>query len=277
MDRARVTPLNLAVYNSHWDTAKLLLENGAPADDDSLILSVQQRNRLSDGTNPYDIRNVPQTADRTDALAVIALLLERGARADNPLNKILQAYDNGFGTPMYLSGMTPLRLSALHADVPTMRLLLAHGADPNRIAGFSNVYFGGQNQSAPLGNTALLAAVRSVVGTIGSSVGPREPGLAYRSRTKGPEDTLGAVELLLRNGADVNKADWQGTTPLHIAARFGANGVIELLARNGAQVDVQDDDDQTPLDIALMMEKQGSRKQRPARRPVARPQRQISA
>nr|XP_018904143.1 PREDICTED: ankyrin-3-like isoform X1 [Bemisia tabaci]XP_018904144.1 PREDICTED: ankyrin-3-like isoform X1 [Bemisia tabaci] len=59
------------------------------------------------------------------------------------------------------------------------------------------------------------------------------------------------VKLLLENGATANSVNSKGRTPLHEAAGSwtpsGRPAVVELLLRHGAEVDARDRDGQTPL------------------------------
>lgn len=57
------------------------------------------------------------------------------------------------------------------------------------------------------------------------------------------------VTLLLRNGASVDTADFEGSTPLHAAAkrREGAPAIIETLLAAGASADKGDDKNTTPV------------------------------
>jgi ankyrin repeat protein len=56
--------------------------------------------------------------------------------------------------------------------------------------------------------------------------------------------SAGVVEMLLRNGADVNPcgdpAPWPESPPLHAAIGEGCTDLAELLLRRGAKVDAQD-------------------------------------
>lgn len=46
----------------------------------------------------------------------------------------------------------------------------------------------------------------------------------------------GAIEMLVKLGADINKPDrYGGETPLHIAARRGHHEVVSLLKKLGAK------------------------------------------
>ena len=59
-----------------------------------------------------------------------------------------------------------------------------------------------------------------------------------------------AVELLLESGADVDRADRLGETPLHVAASQGYTGAVECLLAWGADCERQNANGRTPLDEA---------------------------
>lgn len=54
------------------------------------------------------------------------------------------------------------------------------------------------------------------------------------------EGDLEGMKELLDSGTDVNYRDIDGRTALHVAACQGSGGVVELLLRNGAEVDPED-------------------------------------
>jgi len=60
------------------------------------------------------------------------------------------------------------------------------------------------------------------------------------------------VRLLIERGADVNRADATGRTPLHYAAAvdFGDTAIAEMLLKAGAKSDVADNDRVTPRQMA---------------------------
>ena len=56
--------------------------------------------------------------------------------------------------------------------------------------------------------------------------------------------------MLLDNGAEVNRAQKQGATPLHVACKNGHVDAARLLLEKGAEVDRAEKDGGTPLFIA---------------------------
>lgn len=61
------------------------------------------------------------------------------------------------------------------------------------------------------------------------------------------------IQVLLRYGADVNKADQDGNRPLHISAEAGDVETVRLLANHGAQLDVHNMSGETPLQRAATL------------------------
>ena len=60
-----------------------------------------------------------------------------------------------------------------------------------------------------------------------------------------------AAKLLLENGADINKTDRYGYTPLHIACGRGRVDSVKFLLDNGADPNIASDlGDETPLNVA---------------------------
>jgi ankyrin repeat protein len=183
------------------------------------------------------------------------------------------------------AGVTALHVAVLTGDLDLVKILLAHGANPNArlkkgtpvtrfgedhvlpgylvgstpflvAAKFLQVnvmLFLAANGANPLltttdGTTALMeAADRRLMAN--RSVDPSPRGLALGSSGAPPRDEsrLATIRLALELGVDVNAANLAGDTALHFAASRGSDGVIRLLVDKGARLDVKNKGGQTPL------------------------------
>ena len=132
-----------------------------------------------------------------------------------------------------LADATPFWLAARTVNVPMLRILLEHGADPTLTS------TGGVT---PLMVAAGLTQVQ----------GPRAKRgeVSAFSTNWGPDDSAAAVDFLISHGADVNATNPSGQTALHGAAYMGADAVVRLLVRNGTKVNAQDAQGQTPYRLA---------------------------
>ncbi|CAI8042326.1 Ankyrin repeat domain-containing protein 29, partial [Geodia barretti] len=79
--------------------------------------------------------------------------------------------------------------------------------------------------------TMLLPITSCNRGSIVSNTGATP---LYIASGKGHSEV---VDILLRNGAGVDRALNDGTTPLYIASQNGHSEVVDILLRNGAGVD----------------------------------------
>ncbi|KAF6200969.1 hypothetical protein GE061_005416, partial [Apolygus lucorum] len=64
------------------------------------------------------------------------------------------------------------------------------------------------------------------------------------------DDNLDLVEFLVEHGADVNKGDNEGWTPLHATASCGFISIAKYLIENGANVAAVNNDGELPVDVA---------------------------
>ena len=182
-----------------------------------LFAAVEYRNR--------DLRHrdlVDEPVDRAALLDVITQLIERGANVNArtrewPFSRTSFTSDLSW---VDVTGQTPFLRAALAGDTTTMRLLLAHGADPN-IATFE-------------GTTALMAA-SGVNWTVAQTY------------TESPQALIDAIQICLDLGADVNAVNSMGVTAMIGAANRGSNDIIRFLHAKGARIDVVDKQGRSPV------------------------------
>jgi len=253
----RGTPLLIACVNGQFDIAADLLERGA-----------DPRIANEAGVTPlYAVINVqwaPKAAypqprahlqQRHTHLDLVTALLERGADPNVRINrKVWFASYNFDQSNVDETGATPLWRAAYAADVDAMKILVAHGADPNiptmkaperrspddpetgpDVSGLAPVAIGGPSM------TPLHAAA-----------GPGyAKGFAGNSHHVSPAGMLAAVQYLVDElHADVNARDADGNTALHHAASRGDNAMIEYLVSKGADVKAVNRAGQTTVDVA---------------------------
>jgi ankyrin repeat protein len=224
-----IGPVVSALINGHYDVAAALVEAGSNPN----LVDVTGRGALyaaiDFNTMPASNRPAPDVlANAHTALDVARLLLEHGADANAQLIKMppyRAKLDRGNDT-MLQAGTTAMLRAAKAGDVPAMKLLLEHGADPAL--------------ATRQGINPLMAA---------AGLGSAEQDSTGRYKTQ--SQAIEAIRLLLDHGMDINATDRQGRTALHGAALQGYDDVVKFLAANGARLDVKDQKGFTPLDTAL--------------------------
>ena len=204
------SPLLVAVQNGSWDIARFLLDHGANPNLANLkgwtplYLAVKTRNQESSA--------IPGPS--TDgAIEFIQTLLDHGANTNVRIKSATEVHQGMTALWLKEAGATPLLRAALCGDLTVVRMLLAHGADP-QIPTFDHT-------------TPLMVA---------AGIGWAE-GLMHEYSE---DETVELVKQLLDLGADVNAVNDHGLTPLHGAAYKASNKAVQLLVDRGAKLDARD-------------------------------------
>ena len=157
------TALVLAIINYHYDFAAMLLEHGADP-------NIADTTGMAALYAAVDIDTLPWMFGRPEiaqpskitAVRLIEMLLEHGANPNARLTAVQMQRAHTDGDPSLGVGSTAFMRAAKAGDTPVMKLLLAHGADPNLVQ---------KN-----GNTALMLA---------AGLGYRDGNMAVPTRDRG--------------------------------------------------------------------------------------------
>ncbi len=228
-DPDRETPLVLALTNEHFDFAACLISAGADVDKWDLYGRSPLYAAVDLATLPTGGRPDTPSMDKTTALQTIAMLLDKGANPNLQL-KLRPPYRNVVfdrgGDQVLSTGATALLRASKAGDNPAaMKLLLEHGALVDL--------------PTADGVTPLMIAAG-----MGHGNNPT------RGRYQTDEDSVVALRILLKAGADIHRRADNGQTALHAAAQKGWDNAVRFLAENGAELEVKDRGGKTPLDFA---------------------------
>jgi ankyrin repeat protein len=253
------SPLLIATLNGQFDLGKMLLDRGASP------------NLAADnGATPlYAAINVqwapralyPQPRAYLDQqlsyLEFMKALLDRGADPNARLRrKVWYSGYNFDQSGVDEIGATPFWRAAYAADVDAMKLLVAHGADPN----IPTMKPAGRPQVGDADTRAVVdVSGLPPVPLGGPSVTPLQAaagvgygeGFAGNAHRHAPGGMLAAVQYLVEElHADVNARDHEGFTALHHAASRGDNEMILYLVKHGADPKAVTRDGRTTVDLA---------------------------
>jgi ankyrin repeat protein len=264
--------LVMAIINAHYDAAGVLLEQGADAN------AVDPRgsalHALTWMRNPGYAAAPPRVSSGSlDSLTLATALLEHGANPDARIAWKEIKFDRDNGTVKappsiaigrgYLSyvGATPFYLAAKGADLPLMRLLVEHGADPliptvqkvtPLMAAAGLGFWDGESPGPESGvpESQALAAVKLTV-ELGNDVNAVTD-YGNTPLEGAPDALLHRHPLNLAQFDDRALGDmrWGGSTALHGAAIRGADSIIAFLVEQGARVDARNKLGWTPLTTA---------------------------
>ena len=264
-DPERITPLNMALMNLHFETAAALIKGGADVNKWDLF-----------GRSPIymaaDVSTLPMkgngamavlpSEDSVTALDVAKLLVEAGAtpilqlKRRPPYRDVPQ--DRG-GDTILAQGATPLLRAARAGDAPFVALLLQHkalvdlpskeGVTPLMAA--AGVEFGtrvtrGRNRT----DDGVLATMKLLLDA-GADINARMVG---EPRPVVPEGTSQAAAFAISLRGRPSQVPSANAVPhqsaLHGAAERGYTAVVKFLVEHGADLSAKDASGRTALDLA---------------------------
>ncbi len=255
------TALMMASLNGHYDIGMDLLERGADPNLRNIsggapLYAAINARWISQPFHPQPADHLRQSASHLDFMEA---LLEAGAEVNARLHR--KQWYSTYNTDQLgvdRAGATAFWRAAYALDIPAMKLLIEHGADPDiptikvaqrRYRGsLLEEEYDGKDPSglppAPFGGPAVYP-IHAAAG-VGYGLG-----LAANSHRHAPDAWLPAVKYLVEElGADVSARDHDGYSVIHHAASRGDNEMIEYLISKGADPLVVARTGQTTIDLA---------------------------
>jgi ankyrin repeat protein len=267
-DPDRMTPLNLALFNLHFEAAAALITAGADVDKWDLYGRTPIYMAADVSTLPVKGNGamaVIPSEDPITALDVARMLLDKGANPNIQLKRRPPYRDvpqDRGGDTILAQGATPLLRASRAGDAAFVELLLQHGALVDL--------------PSKEGVTPLMAAAGVEYGT-----------RVTRGRNRAEDGVLKTMALLVAAGADVNARSVTDArrraidgaasaqdqyvvstsrgvrgsqvpspfaapheTALHGAAQHGFNAFVTFLVEHGADLQAKDANGRTALDVA---------------------------
>ena len=263
-DPERITPLNMALLNLHYEFAAVMIQAGADVDKWDLFGRSPLYMAADTSTLPVKGNGamaVLPSEDPVTALDVARMLLEKGANPNLQLKRRPPYRDvpqDRGGDTILAQGATPLLRAARAGDAPFVELLLKNkalvdlpskeGVTPLMAA--AGVEFGdrvtrGRNRT----NEGVLATMKLLLDA-GADINARmvtEPG-------RNPADGLSQASQFAvaqrRPGQMPTAAAVPHQTALHGAAQRGFTPFVKFLAEHGADLEAKDAGGRTALDLA---------------------------
>ncbi|KAI5640062.1 ankyrin repeats (3 copies) domain-containing protein [Phthorimaea operculella] len=216
-------PLHYAIWQRHLEATRLLLVRGCDVN----------------ATDDCGYSALHLSAEH-GYVELVKLLLESGAAVD-------YREDTGEEFPRTTLCDEPLRLAIRNKHYEVARLLLEHGADPNK-----RYFFGAEI------NLVSDPEYLELLLTFGANPDSRDrAGMTPLMKAARQRKGMDAVLLLISFGANVNAmADARNDyrTVMHYAVLGGNTDVVNLLIKQGARVnyDCPELNKPSPLDLAIL-------------------------
>ena len=243
------------------DTKRRLVESIADGDE-ARVVEILDRigwNVLHHGVSfPYVCRGKEDTGTLLHVACNQLLVSKSRSRRHNTygLVKLLLEVGADPDKKSRVRGTRPLHICARAGDVGSCALLIAFGCTVDAVdeLGETPLHWArvpNWNFDFSKGDNVVALLIRNGADPNRACItGQRPLHLASRSRS-GPSTKISTAKLLVDHGADINAADSDGVTPLHAACRLGTASIVDLLVSLDADITITDNNHHTALYTAL--------------------------
>ncbi|MBW5411152.1 hypothetical protein E6A50_12345, partial [Brachyspira hampsonii] len=266
------SPMKVAAQNGNIEIAKLLIDEGANlnSSDDYIYNAIDYGNydiakllidndvfnlntnttreeaiELAKKKKYYEIEKLLSSEDSNNIDGYDELMnavskgdmksLEKLIKDDTDLNK---QYDN----------ITPLNLAAARNDKEMVKFLVEKGADINLEDGYGYTPLMKAIDYYNIGLAKNIIDLKPDLNAVCSATG--DTPLTYLVNAKKYGGGADLCYYMIKNGADINKKNKEGNTPLMIAAASYNYGIVGVLVNMGADYNIKNKEGQTAIDIA---------------------------
>ncbi|WP_020004698.1 ankyrin repeat domain-containing protein [Brachyspira innocens] len=266
------SPMKVAAQNGNIEIAKLLIDEGANlnSSDDYIYNAIDYGNydiakllidndvfnlntnttreeaiELAKKQKYYEIEKLLSSEDSNNIAGYDELMnavskgdmkaLEKLIKDDTDLNK---QYDK----------ITPLNLASARNDKEMVKFLVEKGADINLEDGYGYTPLMKAIDYYNVGLAKNIIDLKPDLNAICSATG--DTPLTYLVNANKYGGGADLCYYMIKNGADINKKNKEGNTPLMIAAASYSYGIVGVLVNMGADYNIKNKEGKTAIDIA---------------------------
>ncbi|WP_028331066.1 ankyrin repeat domain-containing protein [Brachyspira alvinipulli] len=232
-----------AIDYGNYDIAKLLIDNDVF--NLNTNTTIEQAIELAKEKKYYEIEKLLSSEDSNNIAGYDELMnavskgdmkaLEKLIKDDTDLNK---QYDK----------ITPLNLAAARNDKEMVKFLVEKGADINLEDGYGYTPLIIAIKYRNIGLAKNIIDLKPDLNAICSATG--DTPLTYLVNAKKYGGVAYLCYYMIKNGADINKKNKEGNTPLMIAAASYNYAIVGVLVNMGADYNIKNKEGQTAIDIA---------------------------
>lgn len=246
------TALDAAAVEGHWEMIKMMIRFGANVNSADC-----------DGVGALFLAAVNDNARAVDVLIEAGANIEvQDSREWTPLHAA-SAEGSSYAVAALLRqgankekmerrGNTPLHLAAENGRPDVVRVLLRSGADANRrVCGTFSQY--SAMDLAALHSQKRHLDVLKALAELGGNVNAVDVDGSTALHVAAKWNKSSAIKVLVAAGADVEARQSAGRTPLHLAAAGGQSNAVLALTRCKADTSKMDSEGRTPLHLAAQL------------------------
>ncbi|MDP0588378.1 MAG: ankyrin repeat domain-containing protein [Candidatus Endonucleobacter bathymodioli] len=246
------TPLHTAVSNAKIDIVKVLIERGA--NPNFYIKGQYSLLRIAVIANSHSILKELLMADaKMDAKDSADCSLFHYAifmsRCPNIIKELIVNVDQYQINKESRYGITALHTAILNGSHETIKILLDNGANPNSSNGLGDrPLHSALHRNAFTQTNGIIAGTLKLLIAAGADVNCHNelgmtPLMLMVQHTfyfgQAADTITSIINMMLRNGADIDMADQKGYTALHHATHNSNASIVSLLLKNGANRDIK--------------------------------------